>query len=82
MEPTIRDGDLLLVDTSQKDVVEDGIYVLHLNNHLLAKRLQRLHDGSIRISSDNPAYAEEVVTSGELSTLDIIGRAVWSGRRI
>ncbi len=82
MEPTLKDGDLLLVDTSQKDVVEDGIYVLRLNNHLLAKRLQRLTDGTIIIKSDNPAYESETVPKDAAEALHVIGRVVWTGRKI
>ncbi len=82
MEPTIRDGDLLLVDTSQKDVAEDGIYVLSINNHLLAKRLQRLVDGTIYIKSDNQAYERQVIPKEATDQLQVIGRVVWTGRRM
>lgn len=82
MEPTVRDGDLLLVDTSQKEVIEDGIYVLLLDHHLLAKRLQRLYDGTIYIRSDNTAYERQVVPPDAADQLQIIGRVVWTGRRM
>lgn len=82
MEPTVKDGSLLLVDTAQSDLAGNRIYVLRMDGHLYAKRLQRLTDGSIRVSSDNPAYADEVVDKDEVSKLDIIGRVVWAGRRM
>ena len=82
MEPTIRDGDLLLVDTSQKGVVEDGIYILRVNNHLLAKRLQRLFDGTVVIKSDNPAYERQEVPSSTADQIEVIGRVVWTGRKM
>ena len=39
MEPTVKEGDLLLIDHRQNQVVEDAIYVLRLNDRLIAKRL-------------------------------------------
>lgn len=82
MEPSIRDGDMLLVDTSQTDVVEDGIYVLRIDSHLLAKRLQRLVDGRLYIKSDNPAYERQELSKQDADQLEVIGRVVWSGRKI
>jgi phage repressor protein C with HTH and peptisase S24 domain len=82
MEPTIRDGDVLLVDTAHRQVVKDAIYVVRQDSLLFVKRLQRLYDGSLRISSDNQAYASETVPKRDLDWLEIIGRVVWSGGRL
>ena len=82
MEPTIHDGDVLLVDTDQRQVIKDAIYVVRQESLLYVKRLQRLYDGSIRISSDNKAYASEMVPKRELGSLEVIGRVVWSGGRL
>lgn len=82
MEPSIKDGALLLLDTQQCELAGNRIYVLRMDGHLYAKRLQRLTDGSIRVSSDNPAYADEVVDKDAVDNLDIIGRVVWVGRRV
>lgn len=82
MEPTLREGDLLLIDTNQRQVGDD-IYILRLGEHLLAKRVQSLYDGAIRISSDNPAYATEIVQPDEgADQVDIVGRVVWCGRKM
>ncbi len=61
MEPSIRAGDVLMVDRAQQRLVKDAIYIIRQNNLLYVKRVQRLYDGSVRISSDNKAYAEEVI---------------------
>lgn len=81
MEPTIADGSLLLVDTQQREAAGAHIYVLRLDGHIYAKRLQRLSDGSVRVSSDNKAYTDEVVDREDAARLDILGRVVWIGRR-
>ncbi|MFO1434100.1 MAG: S24 family peptidase [Candidatus Competibacteraceae bacterium] len=79
MEPTLRAGDLLLVDTSHRRVMEDAIYAIIRAGLVCAKRLQRWQDGSILIRSDNPSYAEERVAAGALDRLEVVGKVVWRG---
>ncbi len=82
MEPTIHDGDVLVIDCSKHEPDEGFVYALRINDELRAKRLQRLIDGSVRVSSDNKAYADEVIDSSDLHQLHILGRVVWKGNRI
>lgn len=82
MYPTIRQGDLLLLDKSQQEVRDDAIYVLRLNGGLIAKRLQKLFDGSIQIKSDNRVYDPQTVPMDRVGELTIIGRVVWIGGRV
>jgi phage repressor protein C with HTH and peptisase S24 domain len=84
MEPTLRPGDVILVDhRAAASVPRDGIYVLRMDSSLLVKRLQRLPGGVVKVTSDNPAY-EPFVIQRETSADDlvIIGRVVWCGRRM
>jgi phage repressor protein C with HTH and peptisase S24 domain len=76
MEPNIRDGDLLVVDTSVKEILNGRVYILDVNDALIVKRLSYKLDGSIVVRSDNPKYAEEIVTPSELTPLRIIGEVV------
>lgn len=82
MEPTIADGALLLVDTSQREITNDSIYILRWDNRLYAKRLQLMFSRAVCIISDNKAYKEEQITSEEAIELDIVGRVVWVGQKI
>jgi phage repressor protein C with HTH and peptisase S24 domain/DNA-binding XRE family transcriptional regulator len=82
MAQTIRDGDLMVLDLGAQDAETEGVYVLHLDRVLVAKRLQRLYDGSIRVTSDNAAYQEQVVPPDRAEVLSIIGRVVWTGRHL
>ncbi len=78
MEPTLRDGDEILVDRSPRPM-RAGVHVIRLDDVLLVKRLESGPAGTIRIISDNPAYprAERAV-----SDVEIIGRVVWKGGRL
>lgn len=82
MEPTLRPGDLILIDRSVQHVVTDSVYVLALDGELLAKRIQRLFDGSLEIISDNPAYKTQVLNPEQVERLRVVGRVVWAGRRM
>lgn len=82
MSPTIADGDLLLVDTREQDVAEDGIYVIQLHRHVVAKRLQLDWKGGFWVRSDNPQYSDQHITGEEAGELRIVGRAVWIVRRV
>lgn len=82
MEPTLRAHDLLLIDRSVLSVKQDAIYAFAVDGELRVKRIQRLFDGSLIIKSDNPEYATETLTPIQAETINIIGRVVWSGRRM
>ena len=82
MEPTLSNGDLVLIDTRVERVVGSSVYVLQHNGHLLAKRIQQMMDGSLVIKSDNPAYVPEVVPAEQAADVRVVGRVVWSGRRM
>jgi phage repressor protein C with HTH and peptisase S24 domain len=82
MNPTLSDGDMILVDLRAGRIEDSAIYVLEFDDALLVKRIQRKLDGSIVIKSDNPLYETEVLTRDRAQSLRIIGRVIWSGRRM
>lgn len=84
MEPTIRDGAVLLVSTSAKTVVNGEIYAFRQDGHLYVKRLHRQPDASLLAVSDNPdreAYPDMHIAAYD-QDFEIIGRALWMGSRL
>lgn len=79
MEPAIGDGDLMLLDMRELRTLDPSIYVVRMDQSLVAKRLQLLMDGRVRINSDNPMYGSETVRYEEIQ---ILGRVVWIGRKV
>ncbi len=77
MEGDLSDGDAVMIDHAKTDVKGEGIYVIRLDGHLYAKRLQRTFDG-IEIISTNKAYKSMLVPKERLNELDVIGQVVWS----
>lgn len=82
MVPTLIDGDDIMVDRGDAaDRVRDGIYVLRIDDVLVVKRLARNPaTGRFTIRSDNTAYP--VWPDCAADDIHIIGRVIWSGRRI
>ena len=82
MEPTLSDGDEVLVDASdQGSRLRDGIYVLRADDALVVKRVTLKPGGrKITISSDNSAYPswDDV----DRSEIQVVGRVIWFGRAI
>ncbi len=79
MEPTFYDGDLLLVDLSQTNIVDGGISVIRTDGLLLAKRLQAGFGDQVTVISDNPRYDRLTTTKDQLN---IVGRVVWRGGKV
>lgn len=79
MTGLLEDGDTVMIDQSRNTLEGEGVYVLLLDDHLFAKRLQRQFDGSVLIISHNKEYKDMLVPRDRLNELHIIGRVVWAG---
>lgn len=84
MEPTLRPGDVILVDHREATKQpRDGIYVVRMDDSLLVKRLQRLPGGQVKVTIDNTAYEPFMINMTQRDgEFDIVGRVVWCGRRM
>ncbi|WP_278985038.1 XRE family transcriptional regulator [Sphingobium yanoikuyae] len=80
MTPTIHDADIVLVDTTQREVrMVDRIWAAAYGQTGIIKRLRPMPDGSVKILSDNPSVTPETAYDGELH---IVGRVVAIVRRM
>lgn len=76
MSPLIDEGDFLIVDTSKKTIIGDGVYAIQAGEDTFIKRVQKQIDGSILLLSDNPLYKPYEVPPEEMDTLRIIGKCI------
>lgn len=81
MEPTLRAGDVILIDHRMQRPDREGIYIIRMDGMLLVKRVQALPGGVLQITSDNPAFSPWQLRQAEMEGVAIIGRVVWAGRR-
>ena len=81
MLPTLADGDDIMVDRAAANTpLRDGIHVIRMDDVLMVKRLARGPKGRLSVLSDNPAYPDWADVDGK--ALTVIGRVVWTGRRL
>lgn len=81
MEPTLRDGDYVLIDENTTFGV-NGIYAIQLGGQILIKRLQFKMDGTILIISDNTKYEIETFNPKENQLpFQVLGLKVLSIQR-
>lgn len=82
MAPTLGDGDDILVDGGDAAArLRDGIYVLRMDDVLMVKRIARAPGpGRVSVISDNPHYRSW--DDLPLSAIRLVGRVIWTGRRV
>jgi len=74
MEPVIKDGEYVIVDTSSKEVINGKIYVIaDADGGLLIRRIHKLKDNLFRLLPENELYKSQTVNPGDIR---IIGKAI------
>ena len=79
MEPTIKNGSIVFVDKTKREIRKDGIFVVSTPGGLFIKRLNRKVDGTIELISDNELYSPEVLSPDEVT---IVGKVVGGVERL
>jgi phage repressor protein C with HTH and peptisase S24 domain len=82
MEPLLASGDRVLIDTSQRVPVPPGIFVIWDGMGLVAKRIEHEPNSDppvVVIKSVNPEYQTYERGADEVH---IVGRVVWTSRRL
>ena len=79
MEPVIREGDTVLIDQSQQDIMAGAIYAVGVEDTILVKRLEK-HPDKLVLSSDNKDFQPIYLEADLLSKVRILGRVIWSCR--
>jgi phage repressor protein C with HTH and peptisase S24 domain len=79
MAPTIKGGDLVLINTKDRDI-RDGIWAMVSRGHPpILRRLRSEGGDKFRALCDNPAYQNGDPVGGHAN---VIGRVIWSGGTI
>lgn len=77
MAPTLANGDWVFVDTSERGVDIDALWVFLVQGRrgpeYMIKRVQRRTDGSLMLIQDNERYPPEVVDAAAQARLEVAG---------
>ena len=77
MEPFLYDGDTVLVNLAERDIINGKVYAIRYGDELRIKRVYRKIDGGLVLHSDNPAFLprdEDVPPAIVQEHIGIIGR--------
>ncbi len=81
MQPTLNDGDDIMVDEGATSTpLRDGVHVIRMDEMLMVKRLARGPAGRLSVLSDNPAYPDWPDVAAK--DVIVIGRVIWVGRKL
>jgi phage repressor protein C with HTH and peptisase S24 domain len=81
MEPELKDGDTVLIDTSRKEILAGSIYAVGIDDTIMVKRLEK-HPGKLVLISDNKDYEPLYLSQSEMDSVRIIGKIVWISRDV
>ena len=76
MEPELKDGDTILIDESQKDVLAGAVYAVGVDDTIMVKRLEK-HPNKLVLISDNRDYDPIFLREGDINNIRIIGKVIW-----
>ena len=80
MLPEIQDGAKVLIDISQRELVNNKIYAVSVNNEIFIKKLFQ-DKNQIILRSENHDYKDKIYKTTD--ELNVIGRAVYIlGKRL
>lgn len=81
MEPEMRDGDTVLIDQSQKNILACAIFALGIEDTIMVKRVEK-HPNKLVLRSDNRDYAPIYLEGREADQIRILGKVIWVCREI
>lgn len=80
MMPTLLDGDIIVVDTAQRQIDrQDALWAISYGDLGMVKRVRKQPDGGYQINSDNQSVSAITAYDDEMH---VIGRVIWLGRRM
>lgn len=95
MAPTLKGGDMVLIDMAVNGLQENAVYVLRFGSNTMIRRIQPRLDGTADIICDNANYKVESIPlsniefntsksidhQSESNKLVVIGKTLWAIKR-
>ena len=76
MEPELKDGDTVLIDQSQENIIAGAVYAVGVDDTILVKRVEK-HPNKLVLLSTNRDYAPVYLQGDDIHTIRIIGKVIW-----
>jgi len=83
LEPTFKNSEIIIVDHREESSIQEGLYMINMDGFTQIKRIQRTPGNNFKLISLNPAYEPITINQKDLSSnINIIGRVIWSGKKL
>jgi phage repressor protein C with HTH and peptisase S24 domain len=79
MEPELKEGDVVLIDESKKDILAGSIYAVGIDDTIMVKRLEKRPKG-LALLSENTKNETIHMEGEDLNRVRLIGKVLWVGR--
>jgi phage repressor protein C with HTH and peptisase S24 domain len=79
MEPELKEGDVVLIDESKKDILAGSIYAVGIDDTIMVKRLEKRPKG-LALLSENIKNETIYMEAEDLNRVRLIGKVLWVGR--
>lgn len=80
MEPLLRDGSVVLIDTADTLLAEGRIYAFTLNGEVMVKRLRPSRGKIFMVSENRTMFPDERIARAD--DFEVAGRVKWAGQRL
>ena len=81
MEPEIKDGDMVLLDQSQKDIIAGTLYAIGIEDTIMVKRMEK-RPNKLVLLSNHKDYPPIFLGREDADMIRIIGKVIWVCREI
>lgn len=81
MAPEMKDGDTVLIDQSQMNILSGAIYAVGVEDTIMVKRVEK-HPNALVLLSDNKDYAPIYLKNQEAAGIRMIGKVIWICREL
>ena len=79
MEPELKDGDTVLIDGSQTEILAGAVYAVGIDDVIMIKRIEK-QPSKLVLHSDNIHYEPIYLQGDEILGVRIIGKVIWASR--
>jgi phage repressor protein C with HTH and peptisase S24 domain len=81
MEPEIKDGDTVLLDQSQKDIIAGTLYAIGIEDTIMVKRMEK-RPNKLVLLSNHKDYPPILLNREDADMIRIIGKVIWVCREM
>ena len=81
MNPVVKPGSLIVVNTEKKDPSNDGLFLVRFDDEIRMKLIQRLPSQKLLLSTINDKF-KSIKLDAEEDNFEIVGRIIWRGSSV